>query len=114
MVDNYYMNGLYLLLINVLEIDNKFVCKQMGDIMERIIGREIEVYIPEQYKDGVLLDIINRTNIGFKIMSSDKIFDIILKQNAKNTRILKGDLVVITKSLCNEKVDIELLGDNYE
>lgn len=34
--------------------------------MIKTIGRVIEVFIPEQYKNGNLLDVMDRTNIGFK------------------------------------------------
>ncbi len=35
--------------------------------MEKIIGKVIEIFIPEEYKDGILLDVMDRNNIGFRI-----------------------------------------------
>lgn len=32
-----------------------------------MIGEVIEVFIPEQYRNGKLLDIMDRTLIGFKV-----------------------------------------------
>ena len=41
--------------------------------MAKTIGKVIEVYIPEQYQNGGLLDVMDRTNIGFKIKTQDGI-----------------------------------------
>ena len=39
--------------------------------MIKTIGRVIEVFIPEQYKNGNLLDVMDRTNIGFKVVTNN-------------------------------------------
>ncbi len=49
--------------------------------MTKTMGKVIEVYIPEQYKNGRLLDIMDRTNVGFKVMTYDGIKDILVEAN---------------------------------
>lgn len=85
--------------------------------MNKYIGRVVEVYIPEQYKDGNLLDVMDRTNIGFKIITEDGIQDIVVTANEDNAKIMKKDLVEITKQTISGKefIDINLYeGDDYE
>ena len=81
-----------------------------GDVMNKTIGKVIDISIPEQYKNGILLDIMDRTNIQFRIMTPDEIKDIILEQNEINSKILKNDLVIITEQIISGKkfTDIEL------
>ena len=38
-------------------------------LMIKTIGKVIDISIPEQYKNGGLLDIMDRTNIHFKVMT---------------------------------------------
>ena len=40
--------------------------------MKRIKGKVIEVYIPEEYKNGNLLDVMDRTNIGFRVLTEEE------------------------------------------
>lgn len=84
--------------------------------MERIVGKIIEVYIPKQYKNGNLLDVMDRTNIGFKVKVGDEILAIEEEQDDINCKLLKGDTVLITKQVISGKefIDIECLGDDYE
>lgn len=85
--------------------------------MNKYIGRVVEVYNPEQYKNGNLLDVMDRTNIGFKIMTNDGIKDIVVEANEDNAKIMKKDLVEITKQTISGKefVDISLYeGEDYE
>ncbi len=85
--------------------------------MTKTLGRVIEVYIPEQYKNGGLLDVMDRTNIGFKVVTDNDIKDIILEQDEFNARIMKNDLVIIIEQDISGKhfTDIELYeGDNNE
>lgn len=84
--------------------------------MERMIGKIIEVYIPEQYKNGNLIDVMDRTNIGFKVKVNDEIVVIEDEQDDINCRFLKGDTVLITKQVISGKefIDIEYLGEDYE
>ena len=41
--------------------------------MKKIVGQVKDVYIPEQYKNGNLLDVMDRTNIGFRVMTEEGI-----------------------------------------
>ncbi len=78
--------------------------------MIKTIGRVIEVFIPEQYKNGNLLDVMDRTNIGFKVATNNSIRDIIVEQNELNAKIMKNDLVTIIEQTISGKdfIDIEL------
>lgn len=78
--------------------------------MIKTIGRVIEVFIPEQYKNGNLLDVMNRTNIGFKVATNNSMRDIIVEQNELNAKIMKNDLVTIIEQTISGKdfIDIEL------
>ena len=85
--------------------------------MDKHIGRVMEIYIPEQYKDGNLLDVMDRTNIGFKVMTEDGIQDIVVESNEDNAKIIKKDLVEVTKQTISGKefIDINLYeGEDYE
>lgn len=79
--------------------------------MTKTIGKIIEVFIPEQYKNGNLLDVMDRTNIGFKVKTNNGIKDIIVEQNELNAKIMKNDMVIIIEQTISGKsfVDIELL-----
>lgn len=85
--------------------------------MEKIIGKVVEVFIPEEYKDGILLDVMDRNNIGFKIEVDGVIEEYIYEQNELNSKIMKGDIVLLIKQIISGKefVDIELYDDvDYE
>lgn len=85
--------------------------------MKEYIGKVIEVFIPEEYNNGNLLDVMDRTNIGFKVKTNDGIKEVILEQNEFNAEIMKNDLVIVTEQIISGKdfVDIELYkGDEYE
>ena len=62
--------------------------------MIKTIGRVIEVFIPEQYKNGNLLDVMDRTNIGFKVVTNNSMRDIIVEQNELNAKNIKKHLKV--------------------
>lgn len=64
--------------------------------MNKYIGKVIEVYIPDEYKNGELLDIMDRTLLGFKVMMDSGIRDIVVKSNYDNAKITKGKLVEVT------------------
>lgn len=64
--------------------------------MNKYIGKVIEVYIPDEYKNGELLDIMDRTLLGFKVMMDNGIRDIVVKSNYDNAKITKGKLVEVT------------------
>ncbi len=85
--------------------------------MNKTIGKVIEIYIPEQYKNNNLLDIMNRTNITFKIMTNNGLKEVTVEQNEENAMIMKNDLVEIIEQNISGKnfVDIRLYGgEDYE
>ena len=85
--------------------------------MTKTIGKVIEVYIPEQYKNNELLDVMDRTNIGFKVKTQDSIKDIILEINEDNAKIMKNDKVLVIEQDISDKhfIDIEIYdGDSDE
>ncbi len=85
--------------------------------MNKITGKVIEIYIPKQYKNDNLLDIMDRTNITFKVMTDNGIKEIDVEQNEENSSIMKNDLVEIVEQTISDKkfVDIRLYGgEDYE
>lgn len=78
--------------------------------MIQTIGKVTEVYIPEEYKNGNLLDVMDRTNIGFKVETDNGIKEIVTEADEFNARIMKNDLVMITEQTVSGKdfIDIEL------
>ena len=64
--------------------------------MNKYIGKVIEIYIPDEYKNGELLDIMDRTLLGFKVIMDNEIRDIVVKSNYDNAKITKGKLVEVT------------------
>lgn len=84
--------------------------------MKKTVGTVIEVFIPEQFKNGNLLDVMDRTNIGYKVKTKEGIKEIVLKQNEFNAEIMKNDDVIITEQTISGEyfIDIELYeGDDY-
>ena len=85
--------------------------------MIKTIGKVIDISIPEQYKNGGLLDIMDRTNIHFKVMTDSGLKEITVEQNDENTDIIINDMVeIIEQNISGVNfVDIRLYsGDNYE
>ena len=85
--------------------------------MIKKIGKVIDVFIPEEYNKERLIDVMDSTKIGFKVMLEDEIIEVIDKQDEYNVEIMKNDIVVITKQNISGKdfVDIELYdGGSYE
>lgn len=85
--------------------------------MTKKIGKVIGVFIPEEYNKGRLIDIMDSTKIGFKVMLEDEVIEVIQEQDEYNAEIMKNDMVVITKQNISGKdfVDIELYdGGSYE
>lgn len=78
--------------------------------MIKTIGKVIEVFVPKQYKNGNLLDVMDRTNIGFKVMTDNGIREFIVEDNEFNARIMKNNLVTIIEQTISGKnfVDVEL------
>lgn len=86
-------------------------------IVEKSIGKVVEVFIPEEYKNGRLIDVMDSTKIGFKVMVDDELIEIIQEQDMNNARIMKNDMVMITKQNISghDFVDIDLYdGGSYE
>lgn len=77
--------------------------------MIKTIGKVIEVFIPQQYRNGILLDVMDRTNIGFKVMINNGIREIIVESNEFNAKIMKNDIVIIIEQTISGKnfIDIE-------
>ena len=85
--------------------------------MNKTIGKVIDIYIPEQYKNNALLDIMDRNNITFKILTNNGLKEITAQQNDENASIMKNDLVEIIEQTISGKefIDIRLYdGDDYE
>ena len=82
--------------------------------MEKLYGIVKEVYIPEQYKNGQLLDIMDRNVIGFKVLIDDSIQSFEFEQDEFNVHIMKDDEVVITKQIIDGKEYIDIEGVDYE
>ena len=84
--------------------------------MIKTIGKVMEVYIPEQYQNGALLDIMNRTKIGFKVMTDTGIKDIVLEADELNAQIMKNDAVLIIEQDISGQhfIDIELVEDDSD
>ena len=84
--------------------------------MEKLIGKVIEVFIPKEYKNNILIDEMDSNKIGFKVEIDENIIEIIEEQDYNNSSIYKDDLVVITKQTINDIdfIDIETYGEWYE
>ena len=78
--------------------------------MKQELGKVIEVFIPQEYKDNKLIDVMDAKNIGFKVMTDNGIKEIIQEQNEFNSNIMKNDTVLITEQTISNKnfIDIEL------
>ncbi|MBQ7141018.1 MAG: hypothetical protein IJO32_05895 [Bacilli bacterium] len=85
--------------------------------MEKLIGKVTNVFIPNEYKNNELIDVMNSNKIGFIVVTENGVIEIIQEQDEFNSKILRDDLVIITKQNISEKefTDIELYdGDEYE
>ena len=82
--------------------------------MEKLYGIVKEVYIPEQYKNGNLLDVMDRNVIGFKVLIDDEIQDFQFEQDEFNVQIMKNDEVLIIKQVIDGKEYIDIEGVDYE
>lgn len=83
-----------------------------------MIGIVKEVFIPEEYINNTLIDVMDSTKIGFKVMldNNNQIITVIFKQNEFNSEIFKDDIVrLIQDNKTKEFVAIELYdGEDYE
>ena len=82
--------------------------------MEKLYGIVKEVYIPEQYKNGNLLDVMDRSVIGFKVLIDDDVQDFQFEQDEFNVQIMKNDEVLIIKQVIDGKEYIDIEGVDYE
>lgn len=85
--------------------------------MTKKIGKVIDVFIPEEYNQGRLIDVMDSTKIGFKVMLEDEIIEVIQEQDEYNADIVKNNMVIVTKQNISGKefLDIELYdGGSYE
>ena len=89
-----------------------------GDVifMLKTIGKVIDIDIPNQYKNGVLLDVMDRDKIRFKVMTDNGLREVTVEQNAENADILKNDFVEIIEQTISGKdfIDIRLWSEDYE
>ena len=78
--------------------------------MEQLIGKIIEVYIPE---DDNISDIMYNTRIGFKIQTAEGLKIIEMEQDKDNVKLYKEDTILITEQDISGKhfIDIERLED---
>ena len=85
--------------------------------MIKKIGKIIDVFIPKEYNQGRLIDVMDSTKIGFKVMFEDEVIEVIEEQDEFNSEIQIDDIVVVTKQNISDKefLDIELYdGGSYE
>lgn len=82
--------------------------------MEKLYGIVKEVYIPKQYKNGNLLDVMDRSVIGFKVLIDEDIQEFQFKQDEFNVKIMKNDEVLIIKQVIDGKEYIDIEGVDYE
>ena len=78
--------------------------------MKQLIGKIIEVYIPE---DENISDIMYNTRIGFKIQTAEGLKIIEMEQDKDNVKLYKEDTILITEQEISGKhfIDIERLED---
>ena len=82
--------------------------------MEKLYGIVKEVYIPEEYKNGNLLDAMDRNVIGFRVLIDDDVQDFQFEQDEFNVKIMKNDEVLIIKQVIDGKEYIDIEGVDYE
>ena len=82
--------------------------------MEKLYGIVKEVYIPEEYKNGNLLDVMDRSVIGFKVLIDEDIQEFQFEQDEFNVKIMKNDEVLIIKQVIDGKEYIDIEGVDYE
>lgn len=80
--------------------------------MTKTIGTVEEIYIPKQYKNGGLLDVMDRTNLGFNVMTDEGIKTIEVEANPMNGKIMREDKVIIIEQDISGKHFIDI--ENYE
>ena len=84
--------------------------------MRQTKGIVTEVFMPNEYKEELLLDTLDNNVIGFKVNTSDGERVIIEEIDEFNSQIMKDDLVLITEQTIDGHyfIDIELIEDENE
>ncbi len=84
--------------------------------MKQTKGIVTEVFMPNEYKEELLLDTLDNNVIGFKVNTSDGERVIIEEIDEFNSQIMKDDLVLITEQTIDGHyfIDIELTEDENE
>lgn len=82
--------------------------------MEKVEGKVVKVFIPEEYINGQKIDVMLSDKIGFEVLIDNEVKEIILEQTEDNCNIFKNDMVYVIREK-DELLDIELKdGENYE
>lgn len=84
--------------------------------MRQTKGIVTEVFMPNEYREELLLDTLDNNVIGFKVNTSDGERVIIEEIDEFNNQIMKDDLVLITEQTIDGHyfIDIELTEDENE
>ena len=84
--------------------------------MRQTKGIVTEVFMPNEYREELLLDTLDNNVIGFKVNTSDGERVIIEEIDEFNSQIMKDDLVSITEQTIDGHyfIDIELTEDENE
>lgn len=84
--------------------------------MRQTKGIVTEVFMPNEYREELLLDTLYNNVIGFKVNTSDGERVIIEEIDEFNSQIMKDDLVLITEQTIDGHyfIDIELTEDENE
>lgn len=84
--------------------------------MRQTKGIVTAVFMPNEYREELLLDTLDNNVIGFKVNTSDGERVIIEEIDEFNSQIMKDDLVLITEQTIDGHyfIDIELTEDENE
>lgn len=84
--------------------------------MRQTKGIVTEVFMPNEYREELLLDTLDNNVIGFKVNTSNGERVIIEEIDEFNSQIMKDDLVLITEQTIDGHyfIDIELTEDENE
>ena len=84
--------------------------------MRQTKGIVTEVFMPNEYREELLIDTLDNNVIGFKVNTSDGERVIIEEIDEFNSQIMKDDLVLITEQTIDGHyfIDIELTEDENE
>ena len=71
--------------------------------MEKLIGKVIEVFIPIEYKNNILIDEMNSNKIGFKVEIDEKVIDLTNGNNSVTVPYSGPYFLTEKGNLVNEK-----------